>query len=123
MPRRWWKNSCWSGAGLVLWATLAFAHAVVQKASLEDAAVKPDTPTAVTLRFNSGIEEGFTKVTLVTDHGGEQTLTVEPGAGPATVRVQLPALAAGSYGLRYKVLAVDGHVTENVLRFTVAPAK
>jgi methionine-rich copper-binding protein CopC len=39
------------------------------------------------------------------------------------VRVDLPPLAAGAYGLRYKVLAVDGHVTESVLRFTVRPAR
>jgi methionine-rich copper-binding protein CopC len=33
--------------------------------------------------------------------------------------IAVPALAAGKYALRYKVLAADGHVTENVLRFEV----
>jgi hypothetical protein len=45
---------------------------------------------------------------------------VTPGAGAGLVTVDLPPLAAGSYGLRYKVLAADGHVTESLLRFTVA---
>ena len=33
--------------------------------------------------------------------------------------MDIPALAAGAYGLRYKVLAADGHFTENGLRFKV----
>jgi methionine-rich copper-binding protein CopC len=37
--------------------------------------------------------------------------------------VKVPPLAAGRYGLRYKVLAADGHVTESVLRFTVESEK
>ena len=36
------------------------------------------------------------------------------------IALELPALSAGAFVLRYKVLAVDGHVTENLLRFTVA---
>jgi methionine-rich copper-binding protein CopC len=96
---------------------------VVQKASLEDAAVQADKATRVTLTFNSGIESGFAKVMLVTERGEERPLEVEPASGPSTLSVQLPPLAAGGYGLRYKVLAVDGHVTENVLRFTVVPAE
>jgi len=108
--------------GVLLGASLAHAHAVVQKASLDDAAVRPDTPTRVTLRFNSGIEPGFTRVTLVRAGAAEEPLPVEPADG-AAVHVDLPPLAAGAYGLRYKVLAVDGHVTESVLRFTVAPAR
>jgi methionine-rich copper-binding protein CopC len=109
-------------AGVALSATLALGHAVVQKASLEDAAVREHEATRVTLTFNSGIESGFAKVMLVTEGGEERPLEVEPASGPSTLSVQLPPLAAGSYGLRYKVLAVDGHVTESVLRFTVAPA-
>ena len=118
-----WKQVCWSAAGIALSATLALGHAVVQKASLEDAAVQADKATRVTLTFNSSIESGFAKVTLMTERGEERPLEVEPASGPSTLSVQLPPLAAGSYGLRYKVLAVDGHVTENVLRFTVVPAQ
>jgi methionine-rich copper-binding protein CopC len=110
-------------AGGLFSATLAFGHAVVQKASLEDAPVEPNVATSVTLRFNSGIEQAFTRVTLVTEEGAQQPLEVAPADGPATVRVRVPALPAGSYALRYRVLAVDGHVTENVLRFSVAPGR
>jgi methionine-rich copper-binding protein CopC len=59
----------------------------------------------------------------VENGGRERPLAVAPVDGAAAIHVDLPPLAAGSYGLRYKVLAVDGHVTESVLRFTVAPAR
>ena len=110
-------------SGVLVCGTLAFGHAVVLKASLEDAPVAPNVPTSVTLRFNSGIEQAFTRVMLLTERGTQQALDVAPGEGPATVRVSLPALPAGPYALRYRVLAVDGHVTESVLRFTVAPGR
>ena len=123
MVVRWWVRAIGSMAGVLVSGTLAFGHAVVQQASIEDGPIEPNTPTSVTLRFNSGIEEAFTRVMLVTEGGALQPLEVAPVDGPATVRVQLPPLAAGSYALRYRVLAVDGHVTENVLRFTVAPVR
>ena len=120
---RWLPRVLGSTVVVLVCCTLSFGHAVVQKASIEDAPIEPNVATSVTLRFNSGIEEAFTRVTLVTEGGAQQPLEVAPADGPATVRVQLPALAAGSYALRYRVLAVDGHVTENVLRFSVAPLR
>jgi methionine-rich copper-binding protein CopC len=116
------REAYWSVAGLALSATLALGHAVVQKTSLDDAPVQANKSTRVTFTFNSRIESGFTKVTLVTERGEERPLEVEPASGASSLSVQLPPLTAGAYGLRYKVLAVDGHVTENVLRFTVTPA-
>jgi methionine-rich copper-binding protein CopC len=120
---RWRLRVVGSMAGVFFSAALVFGHAVVQKASIESAPVEPNVPTSVILRFNSGIEEAFTRVTLVTEGGAQQPLEVAPADGPATVSVRLPALPAGSYALRYRVLAVDGHVTENVLRFSIAPAR
>jgi len=123
MVVRWRVAAIGSIAGVLVCGALAFGHAVVQKASLEDAPVAPDVPTSVTLRFNSGIEQALTRVTLVREGGAQQALEVAPADGPANVSVRLPALPAGSYALRYRVLAVDGHVTENVLRFSVAPVR
>jgi methionine-rich copper-binding protein CopC len=110
---------------LVLGAAPAFGHAILREASIGGPhAVRAETPMAVTLRFNSGIETSFTKVTLV-DAAGKtlRTLEVRAGDEQGQVKVELPALAAGSYGLRYKVLAADGHMTESLLRFKVAPAE
>jgi methionine-rich copper-binding protein CopC len=102
-------------------AARADAHAVVIKASLDDAPVHANTPTQVTLQFNSRIEPGFTRVTLL--GATEEPLAVEAGPDAGRVTVALPGLAAGAYALRYKVLAVDGHVTESTLRFRVTGAE
>src|SRR6202035_2242496 len=42
---------------------------------------------------------------------------------PDRVVIPLSPLAPGVYVLRYRVLAVDGHITEGALRFTVGPPR
>jgi len=106
---------------LVMVAPSAFAHAVVTKTSLEATPVRAGAPASVTLQLNSAIERAFTRVTLVDAAGAATPLEVADDAKPGAVVVRLPALSAGRYGLRYRVLAADGHVTENIIRFQVEP--
>jgi methionine-rich copper-binding protein CopC len=111
-------------AGLTgLAAPAASAHAIVTKTTLGEKPILANTATPVTLYFNSRIEPAFTRVLLVDPAKKERPLEVTPGEKGDTVTVQLPPLATGAYVLRYKVLAIDGHVTEGVLRFRVRPAK
>ena len=111
-------------AGLLLLTSLAaspaFGHAILREASVGPGrSVRAETPTSVTLRFNSGIETRLSRITLVAADGNERALDVKPGDAPGQVTVELPPLAAGSYGLRYRVLAADGHTTDSLLRFSV----
>lgn len=106
-------------ATLVLGAGRVGAHAVLTGSSLGKDALPSDAPATVTLTFNSGIETGLTKVVL-RGTGEDRTLDTHAGAKANEVLVDVPALPAGTYALHYKVLAVDGHVTESVLRFRVA---
>ena len=103
-------------------ATRVSAHAVLTKTSLGDTPVKANTPTSVTLTFNTGIEAGLTQVVLRSD-GPDRDLTASAGGQPSQLVVALPGLAPGFYALRYKVLAADGHITEGVQRFQVVPAE
>jgi len=99
----------------------AWSHAVVTHATLRDTTIAAGSPSETTLEFNSAIEAKLAKVTLVDDRGSERPLALVPGEHPSNVLVvALPALAAGHYAIRYKVLAADGHVTESTLRFQVA---
>lgn len=100
----------------------AQAHAVVTKSSLDEMPIVANTAAAVTLHFNSGIEPKLSKVVLVDAAKQERSLAVTP-SGTDALTVQVPALTAGKYALRYKVLAVDGHVTEQMLRFEVKSAR
>lgn len=105
------------------WATIALAHAVVTKTTLTDHPVRANTATEVTLELNARIESKLTKVTLIDPAGTEQPLALVGAGDPVKVTVALPPLPAGEYILHYKVLAADGHLTENRLRFTVQPSE
>ena len=104
-------------------ATWVSAHAVLTKSSVRDQPVRANTPTAITLTFNSGIESGFAQAVLRGGDGPDRSLGVRVGEKASQVIVDLPALPPGAYALRYKVLAADGHVTESVLRFRVDPPR
>jgi hypothetical protein len=103
-------------------AGLAVAHAVLTKATLDADAVDANAATTVVLSFNSRIEPAFTQIHLVDHARTERPVASRPRERPSEVEVELPALPAGPYGLKYRVLAADGHVTESLLRFRVRPA-
>jgi len=111
-------------AGVCVHPATSRSHAVVTHAALRDTTISAGTPSETTLEFNSAIEAKLSKLTLVDDKGAERSLELVPGDHPSNVLVvALPALAAGHYALKYKVLAADGHVTEDVLRFQVTAPK
>ena len=98
--------------------TTARAHAVLTGSSLGSGALRADHATTITLTFNAGIESGLSKVVL-RGTGLDRPLPTRDGGSPNQVAVDVPALQPGPYVLHYKVLAMDGHVTESVLRFQV----
>ena len=120
MPRPW-LQVC--GVALVLCAAppRARGHSVLTETSLplEKASVKANTAVALFLRFSGTIVPRSTKIELVPQKGEPQALPLEFGPGPGDVRVAVPPLAAGTYVLRYRVLASDGHTTEDTLHFRV----
>ncbi len=101
-------------------------HAIVLESTPVHDAVLERAPGQVTLRFNSKIEKRFTRITLA---AGDRppALVALPGdddaSPPDRIVIPLSPLAPGVYVLRYRVLAVDGHITEGALRFTVGPPR
>lgn len=101
-------------------------HAIVLESSPIHDAVLASAPQLVTLRFNSRIEKRFTRVTLALADQAPVAVAVpaaDADAAPDRITIPLGSLGPGVYVLRYRVLAVDGHITEGVLRFTVGPAR
>jgi methionine-rich copper-binding protein CopC len=118
---------------LLLMACLALAgprpaspHAIVLESAPVHDEVLARAPAQVTLRFNSRIEKRFTRVTLAS---AGQTPVVVPATAPDAdampdrLTIPLRPLGPGVYVLRYRVFAVDGHITEGALRFTVGPGR
>ncbi|BCX89158.1 copper resistance protein C [Methylomarinovum tepidoasis] len=95
------------------------AHAVVVRSSLDQQAPAPGQATEVHLFFNSDVEPLLSIVYLVSAGDRKQSLELRHGARPGELIVALPPLAPGEYALQYKVFAADGHITEDVLKFTV----
>lgn len=102
----------------------ASSHAIVLESSPTHDAVLPRAPQRVTLRFNSRIEKRFTRVTLaLADQAPVPLPTADAEATPDRLTIPLQPLGPGVYVLRYRVLAVDGHISEGALRFTVGTGR
>jgi methionine-rich copper-binding protein CopC len=102
----------------------ASPHAIVLESSPTHDAVLPRAPSLVTLRFNSRIEKRFTRVTLaLADQAPVALPTADAEATPDRLTIPLQPLGPGVYVLRYRVLAVDGHISEGALRFTVGTGR
>ena len=95
------------------------AHAIVTATSLRDRPIEAGQAAQVLLTFNSNLELALSRVFLVSKGDHYQQLTLEAGSKPGQLVIQVPALAAGDYALKYRILAADGHVTEDVIRFHV----
>ena len=103
----------------------ASAHALVLESDPAQGAKLDTPPTHVFLRFNSKLEKRLSHVSISTDKGEPVALPISANGHDKPDRIELPLtrLAPGAYVVRYKVLAVDGHITEGVLRFSVLEPK
>jgi methionine-rich copper-binding protein CopC len=99
---------------VLLMVSPASPHAIVLEGSLVHDAVLERAPGQVTLRFNSKLEKRFTRITLAAGDRPPAPVALPSDADPSqpdrTV-IPLSPLATGDYVLRYRVLAVDGHIT------------
>jgi methionine-rich copper-binding protein CopC len=103
----------------------ARAHAIVLESVPAPDASLARAPERARLRFNSKIEKRLVRVTLTAGAGAAVPLSAAhdgPDA-PDQLVVALPPLGPGTYVLRYRVLAADGHITEGALRFTVTGSR
>ena len=103
------------------------AHPIVLESSLSHDAVVTRSPEQVALRFNSTIETRLAQVTITGRDGHPIPLAVAPnhrnGLPHNRLIIPLQPLPPGTYVIRYKILATDGHISEGALRFTVNGAK
>lgn len=106
-----------AGAASV-WATGAFAHATLERASPPVGASVAGSPGEVRLWFSEALEPRFS--------GAEVTGPSGRVGGRATASgnqlvIGVPRLAPGSYRVHWHVLSVDTHKTEGSFTFEVRP--
>ena len=103
----------------VLAAEPAVAHAVIVEATPAVNAVVRGDRLAVTLRFNSRIDHGRSRLALIDAAGKERTVPLDKASPRDVLAAAVERLTPGSYRLRWQVLALDGHITRGDIPFTV----
>ena len=101
-------------------ASVAFAHAILVKSTpaANEAVVGPNV--VVALIFNSKVDRARSTITLEGPNHLSSKMQVESHApSPAELTAKISNLTAGSYKLRWQVLAVDGHITRGEIPFQV----
>jgi len=96
------------------------AHAVIVEATPAVNATVHGDRLAVTLRFNSRIDRGRSRLTLIDAAGKETAVALEKSSPSDVLAASIGGLVAGRYRLRWQVLAIDGHITRGDIPFTVA---
>ena len=102
-------------------ASLVSAHAVVTNYSLKVTPIHANQESKVELSFNSKVELGLSQLFLVSKGDKHQLLQAVNGEKQGQVIITVPPLATGDYAIRLKVFAADGHLTEDLIHFTVIP--
>jgi methionine-rich copper-binding protein CopC len=105
-------------------ASPASAHAFLVRSLPAARTSVARVPERVRLWFNERLEPAYSHVTVWSasaervDAGDAQVTPAEP----TRLSVGVPALPAGVYTVKYRVLSVDGHVVEAEFAFTVRGA-
>ncbi len=109
---------------LATFATVAFAHAQLQKAVPAVGGTVSASPTEVRLKFSEGVEPRFSGIALATQDGVAAP-TGKPSVDPADNSVLIvtigQTLKPGVYKVAWHAVSVDTHKTQGSFNFTVAP--
>lgn len=125
---RCWRHRALTAVGggfllVVLTAAPAAAHAALVSTDPQPGGVFDDAPERVTLTYSEPVEASFGAVRAY-DGRGRRLDTGRPSrpAGDSRqVRVDLPALADGSYVVTWRVLSADAHPVQCAFTFQVGP--
>lgn len=116
--REWWSGLL---VLILVVPTGSWAHAYLVKSSPARRAVLSNSPSQVVLWFNEQLEAQFSQLSVWNNQGGRlDSGDVQVAADdPKKLSVSLPALPAGTYTVKFRVLSVDGHIAEAEFPFTI----
>jgi len=101
----------------------AWPHAYPAVSIPADGAVLREAPREIRIQFTEGIEFEFSRIAVKSQTGdkiGAGTLR-KPAEDTLLLDLkELKPLPPGAYIIEWQVLSVDTHVTDGVLRFTIA---
>jgi copper resistance protein C len=106
---------------LLVWGcgSISWAHGILIESIPSHGAILETSPTVISLRFNAALEPSISQVLLVDLKNHMQTLVITKESTVERIVATVPLLSPGVYHVKYQVLAIDGHVTEGSIRFTI----
>lgn len=104
-------------------AGIAWAHAYPAVALPGDGAVLRAAPREVRIQFTEGVEIEFSRIAVKNASGENVGQGKLRRLSEDTLALDLKPLGPGIYTIEWQALSVDTHVTDGVLRFTVAGGK
>jgi copper resistance protein C len=119
--RAWVRGLLLALVAWALGAALALGHSGLQRAEppVESKLKRP--PSEVKLTFTGRLEPAYSSIQVKDDHGAQvdrKDAHVDP-SNPLLLRVTLQSLDRGAYTVIWRVLSIDGNVTEGRYTFRV----
>lgn len=97
---------------------LAQAHAILEESQPPIGGTVKAGAVDLHLRFNSRIDRGRSRLTLIRPDHARDPLPIAPGGSPDVIDAHA-SLTPGDYVVRWQVLAIDGHITRGDIPVTV----
>jgi hypothetical protein len=108
-----------AAAAALIFPLVASAHAKLLSTAPSAGAELAAAPRVLTLDFNESVKLAVLKLSSA---GKEISVPYDSGASASHVAVPLPALAPGTYQVRWSALTVDdGHVVKGAFLFVIKP--
>jgi methionine-rich copper-binding protein CopC len=105
--------------GFGLGVKTAFAHAIVVAATPSAHQTVAQAELNVEIRFNSRVDVGRSRLTLVRPDGASVILPLLGSGASETLTAKAPGLENGNYRLLWQTLSIDGHITHGEIPFEV----
>jgi copper resistance protein C len=108
-------------AACALTASAAAGHAVLQRAEPRVDSRLKRSPDEIKLYFTERLEPAYSSVRVLNDHGGQvdRRDSRVDRTNPTLLRATVPRLPQGTYKVQWRVLSIDGDVTEGAFTFQV----
>ena len=106
----------------LLWGAVgASGHAFLGRADPRVGSTVRNPPAEVKIWFTEGLEPAFSSVQVVNEAGKkiDKGNSQVDSSNPALLRISLPLLSPGIYKVIWRVLSVDGHVTDGDFTFRI----
>lgn len=108
-------------ASILLASPSACAHASLKNSDPQAGATLAAAPKEITLTFNEKVEAAFSSITLSSADGKDVAAgkAKVDASNPAILHLDLPALSAGAYTVKWAVAGHDGHRRTGEFKFSV----